>query len=456
MPETELSYWLGGDDTQELGQDPGKRPALKARLLHALLYEPHLVIADSYWVNNRNLRWLCEHDPLIRDVLREGWIRIARRTRGSDPIPLCEVRDHFRRIQDNPSEKTFPSEEYGRDEGLLFLEENARVCPYSLDEVSRRFTVEIRRILSEEIAEEKLSERIAHAIRGCVEIRIKDLEEASRRGDHSGGSYLEFAWFYYGDRGGKLWELLDQFCGPDTFKEHEEEILDLAKAVYVTGLPEKIGAAPVYPPHLAEPIRIWRRRRTRKKRRLGNARTFRTPLGLTTYEGCLQALDLELFQEFRESSEWCGYRACLAGVQARERKHDELAAALFAYRERVELRMAETLHLPDRGEEGEIRMQAELQEGAGGELEWLAFKMVDLFSGVPFLSDFLRVIYTKLGGRDRRKLELERIAREERLAAARLEEARSAAIEEAQARSESPIRSELTVSSQDLHDIQVG
>lgn len=322
MPDRERAYWLLADDTIPLGRDPASYGLLRAALFHTLLYEPAVVVSDADIICNRNLRRAIREDDAVRELVRLHLLEVACRTDAGRRVSLLETRRDLFEDQRHPDH--YPEAEFLESEGLSFVDENGFFHEFSLPDIAQRYTRGMEQLLASETAERLLGSAVAAASREVVaEVRAQAPERPLKQG-----------FFYYHRHFGRL---LDARLGSGAWERKREEIRALAAAPYITALPSKIGASPVYANEHRQAIEIWRGSLTARPTLLDEPLEFRSRVDLTTYVRALNALRPDDLAEIRQRhGGWKRYRAALRDFSERDEDLKELRRAYLEHRNEVE------------------------------------------------------------------------------------------------------------------------
>ena len=257
-------------------------------------------------------------------------------------MSLPQLRDSFSKTRRQPSEEEFPELEYCSDDVLRFLEDKAEHDHYDIQDLAQRFSREAPTIVRTLGEEGRIPAELANRVSLLMKQRARDQ------------GALDFAWlFYWEERREGRASLLHQleFYGSkeEEFRRHAGLIMDACLGVYMTGLPDLLDSAPVYPKEHEAAISSFRHYLAKRVVGRGNAdrqvqrREFdpvvvHSVLGPATYASYLRALTFEIFVQLRESDEWKRYQAVLSRVQWRfdDETIQEFRAAIGNYRARID------------------------------------------------------------------------------------------------------------------------
>jgi len=134
------SYWLLSDDRLPLCNNLENYDLFKAHLKHSILFNPVMIVPDSYIINNLNFRKAIRNDDSIQELFYSQIIKIAIR---DDKESLVCVRDEFLKTV---KPKEFSRDEYCINTDLERLDANSEFINYSMSDISKRYTDMVRDI----------------------------------------------------------------------------------------------------------------------------------------------------------------------------------------------------------------------------------------------------------------------------------------------------------------------
>jgi hypothetical protein len=325
--EVKPAYWFFGENQLECGCDPTLGKPFRSLLFHGLVYEPSLVVSDSYAVNNLNLRRGIRQDHQVQEAIFRGLFRIACREEGDPPArqSLIALRDAA--LRKYPAERWgesdlryFPREEYAQSEELEFLERHAAFIPFSLAQVGECYTSGVQEFLRTEA-------RATDLLGNDAAVVLEELvaEEVRR----NNGRLLR-AFFYGQPMRAEFEQRLRTLGGWGQFGQQVEQIAD---AFYVTALPDLIGASPLYPEKHARAIELQRRRRrNRVVQQARESHQIESRLNPADFVEALALLRAEDISALHQSDEWRRYRQSLEAMANRR----EIHAAYQDYRRQID------------------------------------------------------------------------------------------------------------------------
>jgi hypothetical protein len=325
LAEVKAAFWFFGENESDYGRQPKRMAEFRALLFYGLLYEPCLVVSDSYVVNNLNLRRVIRQDSEVQAALQGELLRIACRREGPEAVPLTVTRDGY--LNRFPTEAWpgcplgyFPRDEYQQTSELDLVARRGRFIPFSLPDVSLRYTNGVRDFLRTEAgASDLLGGDAAGLLGELVEDEVK----------RNNGVLLRA--FFYEERLRK--EIDRRLATLGGWSAHGGVIHKIANGFYATALPDLIETNPLYPDFHAEAIELQRRRRRNRMIQAGKqAHTIESRLSPADFVESLQHLRAEDVLTLHESDEWRHYRRSLEDLSDRR----TVLLAYRDYRRRIE------------------------------------------------------------------------------------------------------------------------
>jgi hypothetical protein len=343
MPETsakeKAAFWFFGENESDYGRQPERLKQLRALLFYGLLYEPCLVVSDSFLVNNLNLRRVLREDREAQLAVAGGLIRVACRCNAgsAEAVPLTDTRDNYlRRINavdwGGSTLAYFPRDEYAETRELDLLAQRGRLIPFSLPEVGNRYTTGVREFIRNEAnATDILGRDAAGVLLGLVE------QEVSR----NNGMLLRA--FFYDERLRK--EIDTRLSSPGGWNRFGPMIQKIANGFYATALPDLIETNPLYPDLHAAAIELQRRRQRNRTVEAGKQwHSIQSRLSPADFVESLQHLWAQDVLVLHESDEWRHYRQALLNLSDRQ----TMLLAYRDYRRKIEEVIIEHLGDPMR------------------------------------------------------------------------------------------------------------
>ncbi len=336
VADSKPGFWFFGENQLAHGRDPGLRHDFRALMFHGLLYEPCLVVSDSYLLNNLNLRRALREDAQVREAVRRSLLRVACRKENGSRLSLPDNRDRtLRRYLEEAwagsDLRYFPRDEYQQTEELRFVEEHATFIEFSLDEVSAYYTSNIRQAMrTDAAAVDVLGPDVAGVVAELVEEEVKQNK----------GKLLR-AFFYqdaFRDR------IDDQLRSLGGWKKLGDVIREIADSFYFTGLPDLIETCPLYPEAIARAIEFARRRRRDIIRRQGGqSQRLVTRLSPGDFFKALELLGVDEISALHERDEWRNYRDALTDLE----QQSAVVAAFHDYRRVIDDTVVRCLGSPN-------------------------------------------------------------------------------------------------------------
>lgn len=217
------SYWLLSDDRLDLCKDPKNINLFRAHFKHAVLFNPDLIVPDSYIINNLNFRRSIRDDETFRDLMSDQVLKVATRKDEAGNYSLRKIRDGM--IEGKKPDE-FSMEEYCSDLELSLVDTSVQFLPFSIEDIASRYTERTFEIFLPENSGKILGD---HAV--CDQLNNMVVEEVERSGK------LEYAFFYYKAK---------DYLSSSDWEKYRNIILDMAQANYLNNLPDLLGASPVY------------------------------------------------------------------------------------------------------------------------------------------------------------------------------------------------------------------
>lgn len=368
------AYWLLADDVLPTSSDPKQTFLLRAALKYALLYDVWIVISDSDAINNRNLRRLVLRDREVQQLFRMGLIRIARRELGGVPQSLVRTWRQFKQDRNNKQPRGFPNQEYDSQAELEFLDEQSdrRRLSYSLRNVALRYTNGIRSLFETDLSRRTLGDPVAAAVRKLID------EQTARAGEADPQMpTVNYAYMHWPDQ---LGADLDQRLGPATWAQHGPQIQKLAKAPYVTALPEVIQAHPVYADLHAESVDIWRGR-VADSEPLGQPFEISLRIGLDTYVRGLTRLKFQDILELRRNREYAEFMQTLHQFDNAPDQIESLKSQYIAYQRKIEERILQRLGTAGARDSDALQVKTSLAWIPRRTSSWIVQETVNALAG---------------------------------------------------------------------------
>lgn len=419
------TYWLVCEDRCALAHRRDKRHLLSNAIKHALLYEPQLLLSDSMFVTNRNLRALVAQSDTLRHAIKDEIVQCASRRAGRVKT-LIEVRDDLVVANRHPLPSEFPSLEFRDNAALEFLQEHARIIPYDLVSIASRFTKHCKERFSSDAAE-----KLGREVGGCV------LEYMESKAGSSDTKAIGFGDLYYRKTLGKH---LDDRCGEGTWKRHSDVIRTIARGVYLTGIPDVLDTMAMFAKRHKKAVDVWRGRPTRRFQDTADPFSVSTMFNLSTYVKALESLRYSDIMALRESMEWSEYQKA-KNADARLRPHKEIRDRYVALRHRIELTLARRIGRHNTGNPSRGVMRIGEIEGVAGGADWAAEQITEFVEERAFGFELVGLIRSIL--RPKKRLDPSNSGRREAyVEALEIERARSKVSRQEKRRPKGRVRSE--------------
>jgi hypothetical protein len=377
--EPRLAYWLRGNDQRPENRDLAFFDVFRTTILHALVYEPILVLSDSDVVNGVCFRHALKTDQAISQFCTDGRIRVACR-KAAKRASLVETLQRF--VANGKRPQHFPQPDYEDFSSLEDLERNAKsycFLEYSFDGISRNFTNEVLTLFNESTSRARLGDKVVDVILGSIREEMAKAAEASRLPPEQGTIGLNYLYYAKDGRGNEgLGSILNKhFNGiwieSPAPNETVRFIREIGRGPYLTGLPAVTNSNPIYAEDQRFAIENWRRRSASQYASLRKARV-RSVMDLTTYVRAVGELNEDRLAELRNTDQWREYKTYLDnGVDAPNIA--DFQNAYLAYRYVVEEHMCRWLSVgrSTARDAGEVSTEIELDSprGRGGWLKTL-------------------------------------------------------------------------------------
>ena len=282
------SYWLLSDDRLPLCNKPENYDLFKAHLKHSILFNPEMIVPDSYIINNLNFRRLIRQDKSIQELISDKIIRIA--IRKNDKLKnntLINVRNE---MLNTVKPKEFSTKEYCLNDELEILDHSSEYINYSISDVSKRYTEMVSDIFSGEKSEKILeNNQIFELIKKMTAEKIDEKGKIGR------------AFYYYE---------VKKYLSKKNWRKYHKKIIDLANAPYLTALPSLVGADPVYSNEHLGAFNIIKGRTSYKFEKLSSIK-FSTELGFHSFVSGISMLDRESIWALMDSEPAKEYYNCI-------------------------------------------------------------------------------------------------------------------------------------------------
>lgn len=315
-PSIPNSYWLVGDDRLDHSMDRKKANVLYAHFVHSLLYNPRLMISDSYAINNPNFRYLLQKDSRLRDVINVDTLALARRTNVEGKVvPLLELRNEF--VSSNRKNPNLSDVEFKEDTDLIFLQVATSMKKYSLSTVSQSYTDSTFSLLQSQTFRAGLSVDFVDRIVELANIARSEKKALLRS-------------FFHNELASKI--------GEECWKQHGERLKQIGDAFYFGALPNSLGATPIFPSDYSvqwEILRGYHQETTARK--ASSALTWESALPLSGYVVGLSRLQAsDIFALRNPKGEYGAFLTALADrAGQRTESSDEVARRLIAYERKI-------------------------------------------------------------------------------------------------------------------------
>ncbi len=307
----------------------------RALITYNVLFNGPLIISDSDYISNQHFREaIRQGNPFFRALIEEGFILFAIRHQDTQPVSMGKTaEDIFKRGGHTawPGRSAIPPEQFGDSPEFDFVERNAQLIPFSLDQYSTRYQAEVLRVFRE------TSFRAEDLPTSYVQAILEICQEWTAT-----GKSITWSFFTYGS---DFWKALEQrFPGGHIFERYGQFIFDVARGPYVTFLPQALGVNPTYSREDRLGVNIWRGRYELTEEELLRITLRGSRINLADMAAGPAKLEAQDIRRLRISPALFAYeQACEEFSQGRNTANDTLGA-LGEYRHEVESAILNALH----------------------------------------------------------------------------------------------------------------
>lgn len=391
-PGQAQNYLLVLDDTIDLAH-PSRRSGafggpdeIVANIVHSVLFDGPGFLSDSHAINNYNFRCALQSGPaLLRELVRRHYLQVAQRVAAGQRVDLPSLRDNFKKS--GKQHRYFADDVYDASEDLMFLQNHARVIPFSMESASVSYPLASIRIFAEGQLENRLPKHISEAIALAATERYR------------GSGSLGQAFYFHDDQLGQLLEA--RFPGQNIWPQYRDLIRTAAAAPYATFLADEFKAHPVFARKHKEAIDLWLKRLASTSELMDDPVILPRRIDPAAFDRGLLALSIDDIDRLKDSDEWRGYVAARAKVSEKTESVRAVIAAYAAYRDLVISRIVERLRPSKNQIDPGPEVQARLFKAAKNGAWYIGMQYLDLkTAGLASIAEWLTSLYHDTAGTD--------------------------------------------------------
>ncbi|MDT0602344.1 hypothetical protein [Thalassotalea castellviae] len=309
------SYWMLAEVALPLASNIEYKNSFEAYFKHGLLFNSRLMISDTQALNCTNLRQLIIDNEGFEQFISPDFLSIALRNDASSSYnpSLIDLRDEFYR-----ENKTAGSDKSYLSNGELeLLQQNSNIVEYGFKDLAQNFTSKTIDIFNNDKSKKLFGDDASKIITERINIEYEKKKSLSRQ-------------FLHIDLKSDLNSL---GCG-NIWETHKENIMKLADAPYITGIPTVLDANPIYSPVHQESFTLASRApKTGKAEKTGFELDLSLMDDLSVYEHALSILTAEDILILRNTGEYQKYQRYITGGVSTEREQQDAMVSLSQYQQ---------------------------------------------------------------------------------------------------------------------------
>jgi len=311
------SYWMLAEVALPLASNVEYKNSFEAYFKHGLLFNSRLMISDTQALNCTNLRQLIIDNEGFEHFISPEFLSIAIRNDASSSYnpSLIDLRDEF--YKDN---KTAGSDKlYLSNDELVLLQQNSNIVEYGFKDLAKNFTSKTIDIFNNNKSKKLFGDEASKIIIERINTEYEKKKSLSRQFLHID---LESDLNSLGY--GTIWDV------------HKDNIMKLADAPYITGIPTVLDANPIYSPVHQESFTLASSTpKTGKAEKTGFEFDLSLMDDLSVYERALSMLTAEDILNLRSTGEYQKYQKYITSGVSTEKEQQDAMVSLSMYQHEI-------------------------------------------------------------------------------------------------------------------------